>query len=66
MRIDKRQIHIYLAEQKLTVKSLAERIGMKPQNLSNIVTRGSCKPVTAGRIADGLGVTVSDIVKEEN
>lgn len=66
MRISKQSIQFYMAEKKLTVKSLAEKIGMMPQNLSNIVSRGCCKPVTAGRIAEGLGVPVSEIMKEES
>lgn len=66
MRISKLSIQFYMAEKKLTVKSLAEKIGMMPQNLSNIISRGSCKPITAGRIADALGVSVAEIVKEEN
>lgn len=65
MRISKRSIQFYMAEKKLTVKSLADRIGMMPQNLSNIMSRESCKPVTAGRIAEGLGVTVMDIIEEK-
>lgn len=65
MRISKRQVQFYLAEQKATLKELAARIGMKPQNLSGILSRGSCQPVTAARIAEGLGVTVMDIVEED-
>lgn len=64
MKISKRQIQFYMAEQKVTAKKLAERIGMLPQNLSSILSRGSCQPMTAARIADGLGVTVMDIVEE--
>lgn len=65
MRVNKRSIQFYMAEKKLTIKSLAERIGMAPQNLSNIISRGACKPITAGRIAEGLGVTVMDIIEEK-
>lgn len=65
MRISKWSIQFYMAEKKLTVKSLADRIGMMPQNLSNIINRGSCKPITAGRIADGLDVTIMDIIEEK-
>ena len=40
-----------------------EKIRMKPQNISNILSRGTCLPVTAARIADGLGVAVTDIME---
>ena len=65
MKISKKLIQLYMADQKLTVKLLAEKSGMKPQNLSNILTKGHCKPATAGRIADALGVDVQKIIKED-
>ena len=65
MLISKQRIQFCMAEQKITATALAERIGMKPQNLSSILTRGSCNPVTAARIAEGLGVDIADIVREE-
>lgn len=66
MKISKQRIQFYMAEQRLTTKKLAEKIGMMPQNLSGILSRGSCQPVTAARIADGLGVDVADIVEKED
>lgn len=65
MQISKQAIQFLMAEQKLTAKKLAEKIGMMPQNLSGILSRGSCQPLTAARIAEGLGVPVSEIVKED-
>lgn len=65
MKISKQRIQLYLAEQNLTAKALAEKIGMMPQNLSGILSRGACQPVTAARIANGLGVSVAEIMKEE-
>ena len=35
------------------------------QNLSVILNRGRCKPVTAGKIAQALGVPVDSIIKKE-
>lgn len=64
MKISKQVILFILASQRRTMKSLAEVIGMKPQNLSMILNRGSCNPVTAARIADGLGVNIQEITKE--
>lgn len=64
MKISKQTILYILAEQRKTMKSLAENIGMKPQNLSMILNRGSCNPITAARIAAGLGVGVQEITKE--
>lgn len=54
-----------MAEQKLTNKAVAKRIGMHANNLSAVLNRGSCNPVTAARIAEGLGIHVSEIVKKD-
>lgn len=64
MQISKQAIQFFMAEQKLTAKKLAEKIDMMPQNLSGILSRGSCQPVTAARIAEGLGVPVRKIMRE--
>lgn len=65
MLISKKRIQFLMARQNLTAKALAEKIGMKPQNLSSILGRCNCKPVTAARIAEGLGVDIEEIVNEE-
>ena len=64
MKISKQAVLYLLAERRETMKSLAENIGMKPQNLSLVLNRGSCNPITAAKIAAGLGVHVSEIIKE--
>lgn len=64
MDIDKRKLIILLADQRLTQKTLAERIGMKPQNLCGVLNKGRCNPITAARIAFGLGVPVEEIILE--
>ena len=65
MRISKRQIMIYMAMNGQQIKTLAGKIGIQANNLSTILTRGTCRPETAAKIAEGLGVTVMDIVEEE-
>lgn len=64
MKISKRQIQFYMAEKKLTMTALAGAAGMSRQQLSVIMAKGTCTPLSAGKIADGLGVTVMDIVEE--
>lgn len=66
MKISKKNIQIYLADQKMSMKQLAAKIDMMPQNLSAVLNRGSCNPTTAARIAEGLGVDVTAIMKEES
>lgn len=65
MRISKQNVLIAMANAETSAAKLAERIGMKPQNLSTILSRGSCRPETAKKIAAGLGVEIQEIIKEE-
>lgn len=64
MRICKQQILVYMAMNNFNMKHLAQKIDMQANNLSTILSRGTCRPETAARIAEGLGVTVMDIIKE--
>jgi DNA-binding Xre family transcriptional regulator len=54
-----------MAEKKLTITKLAADSGMSRQQLSVILAKEKCTPVSAGRIAEGLSVAVTEIVKEE-
>lgn len=65
MKINTKKVMVILAERIMTQTELAELCGISRQNFSTIMTRGTCLPNTAGRIAKGLGVPVSEIVDEE-
>ncbi len=65
MEISKRKIKVLMAMQGLTTKDLAAKMGMQGNNLSTILTRGTCRPETAAKLAKGLGVDVREIIKEE-
>ena len=65
MTINIFSIETLMAEQGLTKKALAEKSGMSAQNVSTIIRRGTCEPVTAGKLAAGLGVPVADILRNE-
>lgn len=64
MKLDCLKIEMALAENGLSKSQYAERCKISRQNLSTILRRGSCEPVTAGKLAKGLGVSVSEIVKK--
>ena len=66
MKINTIKIETILAEQGITKAALAEKCGMARQNISTIVRRGTCEPKTAGKLAAGLGVTVTDIIEKED
>lgn len=58
-------IKLTLAEKELTISQYADLCGISRQNISTILTRGTCAPKTAGKLAKGLGVCVSEIVREQ-
>ena len=64
MTISESKINLLRAEQGLTVSELSKRSGISRQNISAIVRRGTCNPLTAAKLAAGLGVPVADIIRE--
>lgn len=64
MIIDRERIDTILAEQGITKAVLAERCGISRQNISTITRRGTCEPRTAGKLAAGLNVPVSEIIRQ--
>ena len=63
MNINVAKIEALLAERGMTKKDLAVECGISRQNISTIVRRGTCEPKTAGKLAAGLGVIVTDIME---
>lgn len=63
MRINSERIEAILAEQGITKSTLAEKCGISRQNVSIITRRGTCEPRTAGKLAAGLNVPLSEIIK---
>ena len=63
MKISATRIDTILAERGMTKAALADSCGVSRQNISTIIRRGTCEPKTAGKLAAGLGVAVSEIVE---
>ncbi len=63
MNISTTKIETMLAERGMTRTALAELSGISRQNISTIIRRGTCEPKTAGKLAAGLGVPVTDILE---
>ena len=63
MKISATRIETILAERRMTKAALADSCGVSRQNISTIIRRGTCEPKTAGKLAAGLGVEVSEIVE---
>lgn len=64
MKIDKRKLEIAMARAKLNRDTLAEKAGMPIPTVCTVYSRCTCKPATAGRIADALGVDVTEILED--
>ena len=62
MHICVSRIRTYMAARQWTNRALARCTGIPESTLSAILIRGTCKPVTAARIATCFGVEVQDIL----
>ena len=64
MNVNGMKIEVLLAKAGITKTELANRCGVSRQNISTIVKRGTCEPRTLGKLAAGLGVSVSELTEE--
>ena len=65
MNISKSKIELFQARKIIKNTALAEKSGITRQSLSAIKRRGTCRAVTAGRIARGLGVEIEEILDDD-
>lgn len=64
MRIDRAKFTAALANADITANTLAERSGVSRVTVSNVRAGKRCTEETASKLAAGLGVPVSEIIKE--
>lgn len=64
MVIDTAKVDILLAERGWSKLKLAEKCGVTGQAVTRVLRRGTCRPETAGNIANALGVHVTEIINE--
>lgn len=65
MKLDKRKLEIAMARAKLNRDMLAEKAGLPNPTVCTVYSRCTCKPYTAGKLADALGVDVTEILSEK-
>lgn len=65
MTINTQRIETMLAERGLTKAAYAANCGISRQNVSTIIRRGTAETKTVGKLAQGLRVSVADIIREE-
>ncbi|EOS41847.1 helix-turn-helix domain-containing protein [Lachnospiraceae bacterium JLR.KK009] len=63
MKMDRKKIDICRARKKMTVADLAEAYGVSRARMNVIINQREVTPVSAGRLADALGVDVLEIME---
>ena len=64
MKINTNKVVLILAEKEMTKTNLAERCEISRHNLSTILGWGTCSPKTAGKLAKGLGISITEIMED--
>lgn len=62
LKISKRELEIAMARAELNRNTLAKKADIPIPTICNVLTRGTCKPATAGRIAKALECDVTEIL----
>lgn len=66
MRIDRVKFAAALARADLNGNQLAEKAGVSRGTVTAVRTGKSCSKETADKLATGLGVSVSELIADEN
>ena len=64
MKVSKTKLEIAMARAKLNRNELAEKAKMSVNTICTVYSRGTCKPGTVGRIAEALGVDVTEVLED--
>lgn len=64
MKLSKEKINIELARKKKTVAALAKAYGVSRTRMNVILNQREVSVVSAGRLADALGVDVTEIIED--
>ena len=63
MKISRQQLELAQAQAGMSATQLSEASGISRQQIST--TRGTCMPITAAKLAQGLGVPLESILEKE-
>ena len=64
MQISREKIKIAMARKKMTVVKLSEVYGASRARITIILNSREVSPAVAGRLADALGVDVTEILED--
>lgn len=65
MRISRDKVDIFRARKKKSVADLAEAYGVSRARMNVILNQREVSVISAGRLADALGVDVTEILADE-
>lgn len=65
MRLSRRKIDIAMARKQMTVTQLAKAYGVSRARINVVLNQREVSTVSAGRMAEALGVDVTEILEEE-
>lgn len=63
MRLNRNKVDVAMARKKMTVVQLAKTYGVSRARMNVILNSRVVTPVCAGRVADALGVDVTEILE---
>ena len=64
MTVSKNKVDIILAKKKQTAKTFCEEVGISRNRFYTIMNSKNVAPRTVGRIAEALGVDVTEIIED--
>ena len=64
MELDRNKINIAMARKKMTVSQLAEACGVSRNRINVSMNQRRVTPACAGKLAEGLGVDVTEILED--
>lgn len=64
MRLNETKMQIKMGEEGMNIRMLSEKSGVSRQTISCIKAGKSCSPVIAYRLADALGMSMEELLRQ--
>lgn len=64
MKLNETKMQIKMGEEGMNIRILSERSGVSRQTISCIKAGKSCSPVIAYKLADALGMSMEELLRQ--
>ena len=64
MKLNETKMQIKMGEEGINIRMLSERSGVSRQTISCIKAGKSCSPVIAYKLADALGMSMEELLRQ--